>query len=139
MSYGTESEYRAALVAYRALHDAFYRFYKRLQSTTHTSDGVADARRDLAAMIGTLMPPLSESYQGPPMHVARLAETLQELSAAHAASKNTTFDDRLAYQAYVDVDNILRELLRHRHQFPATFDDVMADEANGGTLMPRHG
>jgi hypothetical protein len=138
MSYGTESEYRAALVAYRALHDVFYRFYKRLQSI-HTPDGIADGRRDLAAMIGTLMPPLSESYLGPPMHVERLAETLQELSAAHAMSKNTTFDDRLAYQAYVDVDNILRELLRHRQQFPATFDDVMADEANGGTLKPRQG
>jgi len=138
MSYGTEAEYRTALVAYRALHDVFYRFYKHMQSTVASSE-VADGRRDLAAMVGTLLPPLAESYQGPPVHVERLAETLQELLVAHAASKNTKFDDRLAYQAYVDVDNVLRELLRHRQQYPATFDEVMADDANGGTLLPRQG
>ena len=137
MSYGTESEYRAALEAYRALHDVFYRFYKRLQ--TASPESVAAGRHDLATMIGTLMPNVAESYQGPRMHVERLAETLQELSAAHASTRNTSFDDRLAYQAYVDIDNMLRELLRNRQHYPATFDDVMADGANGGTLMPRQG
>ena len=28
MPYATEAEYRAALVAYRALHDVFYRFHR---------------------------------------------------------------------------------------------------------------
>ena len=38
MSYATEAEYRAAIVAYRALHDVFYRFHKSVCAEQHSPE-----------------------------------------------------------------------------------------------------
>src|SRR3954470_24190446 len=104
MPYGTEADYRAALRASLALHEVFYRFHKRLNATPPT--GIAEGGRELASIIDTLVPALAARYGGPHIHVARLAETLESLSRSHALSPAAPFDARLAYQAYVDVDNI---------------------------------
>ena len=124
MSYGTEADYRAALVDYLALHEAFYRFHKRVN--TAPPAGIAECERDCRAMVQSLAPAVATSYRGPRIHVERLAETLKALEAAHASTPAASFDVRLTNQAYVDVDNMLQDLLRHREQYTAAFDDVMA-------------
>ena len=136
MSYGTEAEYRAALRAYLALHEVFYRFHKRLSTTPST--GIAEGGRELTSMTDVLVPALAARYGGPPTHVARLAETLEGLSHSHAASPHAPFDARLAYQAYVDVDNILLDLLRNRAEYTAAVDEETDGIGPGSTaLVPR--
>ena len=138
MPYATESEYRAALVAYRALHDVFYRFHKSIcaQQPTPTAldqrygsrDAIAGDERDFGRIVGELLPALAQSYGGPRQYLDRLADTLGELGAKHAASRKSPFDALLTYQAYVDVDNILQDLLRERARYPSVFDEAFASE-----------
>jgi hypothetical protein len=144
MVYATEAEYRAALVAYRALHDVFYRFHKsvrRQQPGPGSEDqrhgaleAIAVNERDYGGMVGELLPALAVSYGGPRQYVDRLADTLRELGVKHAASSQTPFDALLTHQAYVDIDNILQDLLRERERYPGVFDEAFA----GGDAEP-HG
>ena len=136
MSYGTEADYRAALRAYLALHEVFYRFHKRLNTMPPT--GIAEGGRELTSMSDTLVPALAARYGGPAIHVARLAETLEALSRSHASSPGAPFDARLAYQAYVDVDNILLDLLRSRAEYTSAFDEETVGIGPASTaLLPR--
>jgi hypothetical protein len=138
MPYATESEYRAALGAYRALHDVFYRFHRSVcaQQPAPTAadqghvarDAIAVDERDYGGMVGELLPALARSYAGPRQYLDRLADTLGELGVKHAASRKTPFDALLTHQAYVDVDNILQDLLRDREQYPSAFDETFAGD-----------
>jgi hypothetical protein len=138
MSYATEAEYRDALVAYRALHEVFYRFHKSVCAEQHASaatdhrhadkDALAVDERDYDAMVGELLPALARSYAGPRQYLDRLAETLRELGVKHAASRKAPFDALLTHQAYVDVDNILQDLLRERERYPGVFDEAFAGD-----------
>jgi hypothetical protein len=145
MSYATEAEYRDALVAYRALHEVFYRFHKSVCPEQHASaatdhpsaatdhrhanrDTLAVDERDYDGMVGELLPALARSYAGPRQYLDRLAETLRELGVKHAASRKAPFDALLTHQAYVDVDNILQDLLRERERYPGVFDEAFAGD-----------
>ena len=138
MPYETEAEYRAAVVAYRALHDVFYRFHRSICAGQHdptpadsrhaTGDAIAVNEHDYGVMVGELLPPLAQSYAGPPEYLDRLAETLRQLGVKHAAASEQPFDAVLTHQVYIDIDNILKDLLRERERYPSTFD-----EAFGGT------
>ena len=138
MPYATEAEYRAAVVAYRALHDVFYRFHRSVCAEQHdptptdsrhgTRDAIAVNEHDYGVMVGELLPPLAQSYAGPPEYLDRLAETLRQLGVKHAAASEQPFDAVLTHQVYIDIDNILKDLLRERERYPSTFD-----EAFGGT------
>jgi hypothetical protein len=138
MSYATEAEYRDALVAYRALHEVFYRFHKSVCAEQHASaatdhrhadrDALAVDERDYDGMVGELLPALARSYAGPRQYLDRLAETLRELGVKHAASRKAPFDALLTHQAYVDVDNILQDLLRERERYPGVFDEAFAGD-----------
>ena len=142
MSYATEAEYRAALVAYRALHEVFYRFHKSVCAEQHAPaatdqrhadrDAIAVDERDYGGMVGELLPALARSYAGPRQYLDRLAETLGELGVKHAASRKAPFDALLTHQAYVDVDNILQDLLRERERYPGVFDEAFAGDAAHG-------
>jgi hypothetical protein len=137
MPYANEAEYRAAVVAYRALHDVFYRFHKGVRAQ-HAEAGAAGPveqttsevlradERDYGTLTRELLPALAAVYAGPRQFVDRLAETLLELGARHAASRRAPFDSRVTHQAYVDVDNILQDLLRERERYPQAFDDVFS-------------
>ncbi len=85
-------------------------------------------------MVGELLPALAASYAGPRQYVDRLADTLRELGVKHAASSHTPFDAVLTHQAYVDIDNMLQDLLRERDRYPGVFDEAFA----GGDPEP-HG
>ena len=74
------------------------------------------------------MPSSWQSYAGPPQYLDRLAETLRQLGVKHAAASEQPFDVALTHQAYIDIDNILTDLLRERERYPSAFD-----EAFGGT------
>ena len=134
MSYATEAEYRAAIVAYRALHDVFYRFHRSVCAEQHdpatadprhgTGDAIAMNEHDYGVMVGELLPPLAQSYAGPPEYLDRLAETLRQLGVKHAAASEQPFDAGLTHQAYIDIDNILKDLLRGREQYPGAFDEA---------------
>jgi hypothetical protein len=136
MPYATEAEYRAAIVAYRAFHEVFYRFHQSVcaqQSAPASADprhGARDAiavdELDYGGMVGELLPALARAYAGPQQYLDRLAETLGELGAKHATSRKMPFDALLTHQAYVDVDNILQDLLRERERFPSVFDETFA-------------
>jgi hypothetical protein len=100
MPYATEAEYRAALVAYRALHDVFYRFHKSVCGHQPAPAAAADYHhrdkaavtvneRDYGEIVGELLPALARSYAGPRQYLDRLAETLRELGVKHAASSET--------------------------------------------------
>jgi hypothetical protein len=138
MPYETEAEYRAAVVAYRALHDVFYRFHRSICAGQHattpadsrhgTGDAIAVNEHDYGVMVSELLPPLAQSYAGPPEYLDRLAETLRQLGVKHAAASEQPFDAVLTHQVYIDIDNILKDLLRERERYPSTFD-----EAFGGT------
>jgi hypothetical protein len=138
MSYATEAEYRDALVAYRALHEVFYRFHKSVcaprpasAATDHghaNRDALVIDERDYDGMVRELLPALARSYAGPRQYLDRLAETLEELGVKHAASRTAPFDALLTRQAYVDVDNILQDLLRERERYPSVFDEAFAGD-----------
>jgi hypothetical protein len=144
MAYATEAHYRAALLAYRALHDVFYRFHRGVHAQQHgpaaadERDGALDAiavnERDYGGMVAELLPALARSYAGPREYMDRLTETLRELGVKHAASPEAPFDPVLTHQAYIDVDNILKDLLRERERYPGVFDEAF-DGGNAG----RHG
>ena len=137
MPYATEAEYRAAIVAYRALHDVFYRFHKSVCSEQHThemterrpvtKDAIAANERDYGGMVGDLLPALERSYLGPRQYIDRLTDTLRELGVKHAAASAEPFDRVLTHQAYIDIDNILQDLLRERAQYPSVFDESFAE------------
>lgn len=134
MPYATEAEYRAAIVAYRALHDVFYRFHRSVCAEQHdpatadprhgTRDAIAMNEHDYGVMVGELLPPLAQAYAGPPEYLDRLAETLQRLGVKHAGASEQPFDAGLTHQAYIDIDNILKDLLREREQYPGAFDEA---------------
>jgi hypothetical protein len=138
MPYANEAEYRAAVVAYRALHDVFYRFQKsvrdqRPHAGAHvplqrtTADLVAANERDYAAMV-ELLPSLARAYVGPRDFLERLAETLQRLGEKHAASRQAPFDAQITHQAYVDIDNIFQELLSMREHYPLVFEEAFCGD-----------
>ena len=70
MPYATETQYRAALVAYRALHEVFYRFHRSVcaqqpaptASDQHrgSRDAIAADERDFGGMVGELLPALAQ-------------------------------------------------------------------------------
>jgi hypothetical protein len=134
MPYATQAEYRAAIVAYRALHDVFYRFHRSVCAGQHdptpadsghgTRDAIAVNEHDYAVMVSELLPPLTQSYAGPPEYLDRLSETLRQLGVKHAAASEQPFDAVLTHQAYIDIDNILKDLLRERERYPSTFDEA---------------
>ena len=135
MSYATEAEYRAAIVAYRALHDVFYRFHKSVCAEQHSpemaeqqhgKEPVAATEREYGEMVGLLLPALDKSYLGPRQYIDRLTATLRELGMKHAASSAEPFDPVLTHQAYIDIDNILQDLLREREHYPSVFDEGFA-------------
>ena len=138
MPYATEAEYRAAIVAYRAFHDVFYHFHRSVCAEQHnpatadprhgTREAIAVNENDYGGMVGELLPALAQSYAGPPQYLDRLVETFRQLGVKHAAASDQPFDAVLTHQAYVDVDNILEQLLIERERYPSAFD-----EAFGGT------
>ena len=136
MPYATEAEYRAAIVAYRALHDVFYRFHRSVCAGQH-DPAPADSRHDIrdasavnehdyGVIVNELLPPLTQAYGGPPEYLERLSETLRQLGGKHAAASEQPFDAVLTHQAYIDIDNILKDLLRERERYPSTFDEAFA-------------
>jgi hypothetical protein len=137
MPYATEAEYRAAIVAYRALHDVFYRFHKSVCSEQHTeemteqrhgmNETIAENERDYGGMVIELLPALEKSYLGPRQYIERLTDTLRELGVKHAAASGERFDPVLTHQAYIDIDNILQDLLRERERYPSVFDEAFAE------------
>ena len=135
MPYATEAEYRAAIVAYRALHDVFYRFHKSVcagqhspeMAQQHDKEPVAATEREYGDMVGHLLPALDKSYLGPRQYIDRLTATLRELGMKHAAASAEPFDPVLTHQAYIDIDNILQDLLREREQYPSVFDEGFAE------------
>jgi len=143
MPYATQAEYRAAIVAYRALHDVFYRFHKSVCAGPHdptpadsrhgTRDAIAVNEHDYGVMVSELLPPLTQSYAGPPEYLDRLSETLRQLGVKHASASEQPFDAVLTHQAYIDIDNILKDLLRERERYPSAFDEafVGADPRDG--------
>src|SRR5262245_8108589 len=136
MAYATEAEYRAALVAYRALHDVFYRFHRSVCSGQHgpetadrrhgTKEAIARNEHDYGDMVDTLLPALEHSYAGPRQYIDRLMGSLRELGVKHAAASQEPFDPLLTHQAYIDVDNILEDLLKERERYPHVFDETFA-------------
>jgi hypothetical protein len=78
-------------------------------------------------MVGHLLPALDKSYLGPRQYIDRLTATLQELGMKHAAASAEPFDPVLTHQAYIDIDNILQDLLRQREQYPSVFDEGFAE------------
>jgi hypothetical protein len=133
MPYASGAEYRAALVAYRALHEVFYPFYKSVRAQHPGAwaeqlpvapDLIAADERHCDDMVRELVPAVARSYGGPRQHVERLADTLRELAVKHAASPQTAFDAVLVHQAYIDIDNIFEDLLREREHYPSVFDDA---------------
>ena len=138
MPYATEVEYRAALAAYRALHKVFYRFSKSVhaQHPGHWADElgapelIAADERDYNNMVRDLVPALVRTHAGPSQYVERLAETLRDLGVIHAASPQTAFDAVVVHQAYIDIDNILQDLLREREHYPDVFDDAFSEGEN---------
>ena len=126
MAYATEADYRAAITAYRAFHQAFYRFYKMVRAQPPPNNAIAATEDDHRRMVDDLLPALARSYAGPRHYVDRLAGTLRELGVVHASSPHTLFDAELTRQAYIDVDNILEDLLRTRAEYPAAFDEAFA-------------
>jgi hypothetical protein len=136
MPYATEAQYRAALVAYRALHDVFYRFHRSVCADQHspetadrrhgTKEAIAANERDYGGMVDELLPALEQSYTGPRQYIDRLADTLRELGVKHAAASKEPFDPVLTHQAYIDVDNILEDLLKERERYPRVFDEAFA-------------
>jgi hypothetical protein len=143
MPYATEAEYRAAIVAYRALHDVFYRFHRSVCAGQHSpemaeqgldmKEPVAGIEREYGEMVSHLLPALDKSYLGPRQYIDRLTATLRELGMKHAAASAEPFDPVLTHQAYIDIDNILQDLLRERDRFPSVFDEAFAepDTPNG--------
>src|SRR5262245_47883537 len=131
MPYATEAEYRAAIMAYRALHDVFYRFHRSVCAGQHSpemaeqrldmKEPVAAIEREYGEMVGHLLPALDKSYLGPRQYIDRLTATLQELGMKHAAASAEPFDPVLTHQAYIDIDNILQDLLRERERYPSIF------------------
>ena len=77
-------------------------------------------------MAGQLLPDLAAAYAGPRVFVERLADTLRRLGERHVADRDAPFDVQLTHQAYIDIDNILQELLRERQQYPLAFDEAFA-------------
>jgi len=141
MPYATEAEYRAALVAYRALHEVFYRFYKSVRAQhpgpwadqlPGAPDVIAADENDYDGMVNELLPALARSYAGPRQFVERLADTLRELGVKHAASRQIAFDAVAVHQAYIDIDNVFLDLLREREHYPSAFDAVWS----GGDSQP---
>ena len=139
MPYATEADYRATILAYRALHDVFYRFHHSVsaqQADPSAADGhhglaaIAVDEQDFGGMVRDLLPALARSYAGPSQYLDRLVETFDELGAMHAASRKTPFDPHVTHQAYIDVDNILQDLLREREHYPSVFDDAFAGAAD---------
>ena len=136
MPHTNEAEYRAAVVAYRALHVVFYRFQKSVRDQQpfgaldphphSTAALVAADERDHGRMVGELLPSLNAAYRGPRVFVDRLADTLRQLGERHVAARQAPFDVHVTQQAYVDVDNILQDLLREREQYPLAFDEAFA-------------
>jgi len=137
MPYADEAQYRTALEAYLALHEVFYRFYGSIRAQHSVlgdrnaalpfdREAIAANERDLAVMAADLVPALARACGDTGRYVQRLARTLEEIGAAHAALALGTFDGRLTDQAYVDVDNVLHDLLRHREMYPRAFDEVYA-------------
>src|SRR4051794_27507602 len=123
MPYATEADYRATIVAYRALHDAFYRFHHSVSAQHadpsaagrhHGPASIAVDEQDFRGIVRDLLPALARSYAGPSQYLDRLVETFGELATLHAGSRKTPFDPQLTHQAYIDVDNILQDLLRER-------------------------
>jgi len=150
MPYATEAEYRAALVAYRALHDVFYRFHRSVCAEQHgpqtadrrhgTKEAIAANEHDYGDMVDKLLPALAHSYAGPRQYIDRLTDTLRELGVKHAAASQEPFDPLLTHQAYIDVDNILEHLLSERERYPRAFDEAFggADPRDGsGTAAKR--
>lgn len=143
MPYATEAEYRAAILAYRALHDVFYRFHRSVCAGQHSpetgeqrldmKEPVAGIEREYGEMVGHLLPALDKSYLGPRQYIDRLTATLRELGMKHAAASAEPFDPVLTHQAYIDIDNILQDLLRERERYPSVFDEAFAepDTPNG--------
>ena len=136
MPYATEAEYRAAIVAYRALHDVFYRFHKSVcagqhspetAEQQHVKEPVTATEREYGDMVGHLLPALDKSYFGPRQYIDRLTATLRELGMKHAAASAEPFDPVLTHQAYIDIDNILQDLLREREHYPSVFDEGFAE------------
>ena len=85
---------------------------------------MAANEREYGEMVGNLLPALDKSYPGPRQYIDRLTDTLRELGVKHAAaSRETPFDPLLTHQAYIDVDNILQDLLSEREQYPSAFDE----------------
>ena len=78
-------------------------------------------------MVGHLLPALDKSYLGPRQDIDRLTATLRELGMKHAASSAEPFDPVPTHQAYIDIDNILQDLLREREQYPSVFDEGFAE------------
>jgi hypothetical protein len=139
VAYATEADYRAALKAYRAFHEVFYRFYKivRVHPPVATPDSpravpeaIVTIELDHRKMVVELLPALARTYGGPRHYVERLGETLLKLGTEHASSPWALFDAELTHQAYIDVDNILESLLSEREKHPTAFDDVFADNDN---------
>ena len=135
MPYRDEAQDRAALEAYVALHDVFYRFHAsvrvqhsrlgdRSAALPSDRDAIAADERDYALMTADLVPALARVYAQTSRYVERLAKTLDELGTHHAALQTARYDARLTNQAYVDVDNILQDLLCHRELYPRAFDEV---------------
>jgi hypothetical protein len=140
MAYRDEAQYRAALEAYLALHDVFYRFHARVRAQ-HAflgdrnaalpvdPDAIAEDERDYALMAADLVPALARVYADTSPYVERLAKTLEELGAQHGGLRTRPFDARLTHQAYVDIDNVLEDLLCHREMYPHAFDEVYSGSA----------
>jgi hypothetical protein len=135
MPYADEAQYRTALEAYLALHEVFYRFYgsvraqhsvlgDRNAALPFDREATAANERDHARMSADLVPALARACGNMDSYVERLARTLDEIGATHAAFPLRPFDARLADQAYVDIDNVLHDLLRHREIYPRAFDEV---------------
>jgi hypothetical protein len=130
MPYASEAAFRAAVEAYSALHTVFYRFHKAVREQpppatprgSAGSAGGAGGVRDYRLLVETLVPALARAYAGPPIFVERLADTMRLLGERH----QNGFDVHLVQQAYVDVDNVLQDLLRERQHYPQAFDDAFS-------------
>ena len=134
MAYATEADYRAALKAYRAFHEVFYRFYRIVRVHPPDPDDpravvevIATTEQDHRRMLVELLPALARTYGGPRHYMERLGDTLLTLGGQHVLSPQAPFDADLTHQAYIDVDNILESLLSEREDYPAAFDDAFAD------------
>ena len=71
-------------------------------------------------MVGHLLPALDQSYLGPRQYHRPAHGDAPR--ARHEARRlvREPFDPVLTHQAYIDMDNILQDLLREREQYPAS-------------------